>query len=567
MMMTALPTRVWSEGDPVIVKEDLKLNGQQSTAKLAPKQRDQAMPEIAAFSQLSALSAARIPVVTTNFDGIGATGFLPPDTVGAVGTNHYIQMVNTAFAVFDKNGTLLAGPAKINSLWKNFGGPCETTNEGDPVVRYDHLADRWLVSQFALHEHMQCIAISRSNDPVAGGWYLYAFQTLDASGNAVDSDYPKIGIWPDGYYMSTQRGFPSGGMDVWVFERDKMLQGQPARQIQFAVNAPSIVLQPSDLNGPPPPSGTPNFFVRPVSGQIFGGGDDRIEVFEFSVKWQNPASSTFRKTLTLPTAPFSSSICDGSLGDPCVPQPGTSVKLDTLSVWPMFRAQYRNFGDKEVLLLNHTVDATGQGQAGVRWYELRRAQGGSWSVFQQATHAPDTVHRWMGSMAMDGAGNIAVAYSVSSGQTYPGLRVAMRGESDPSGTLGPEATIKDGGGSQTHISARWGDYSSMDVDPAHPCSFWFSSLYYPATTSAGWSTRIAEVRSALFSPDCKPQVPNLVGTDVDTAGAILKSAGLVLGSQNTVTTSGTHSHVIVQQSVEPGTAAQKNTSVDVTVRQ
>jgi hypothetical protein len=567
MMMAIAPMRIWNEGDPVIVKDDLKENGQQSPTNSSSKQRDQALPEITAFSQLSAVAAARIPVVTTNFDGIGATGFLPPDTVGAVGPSHYIQMVNTEFAIFDKNGTLLAGPAKISSLWKKFGGPCETTNEGDPVVRYDHLANRWLVSQFALDEHMQCIAISRSNDPVNGGWYLYAFKTQDANGNPVASDYPKIGIWPDGYYMSTQRGFPSAGMDVWVFERDKMLQGQPARQVQFAVNAPSIVLQPSDLNGPPPPNGTPNFFVRPVSGQIFGGGADRIEVFEFSVNWQNPASSTFKNTLTLPTTPFSSSICDGSLGDPCVPQPGTNVTLDTLSVWPMFRAQYRNFGDKEVLLLNHTVDATGHGQAGVRWYELRRAQGASWSVFQQGTHAPDTVHRWMGSMAMDGAGNIAVAYSVSSSQTYPGLRVAMRAESDPSGTLGPEAIIKDGGGSQTHPSARWGDYSSMDVDPTHPCSFWFSSLYYPNTSSAGWSTRIAEVRSPLFSPDCQPQVPNLVGTDVDTAGAILRSQGLVLGSQNTVPNSGTHSHVIVQQSLEPGTPAQRNAHIDVTVQQ
>ena len=221
----------------------------------------------------------------------------------------------------------------------------------------------------------------------------------------------------------------------------------------------------------------------------------------------------------------------GVWGGPCVPQPATSVKLDTLSVWPMFRAQYRNFGDKEVLLLNHTVDATGNGQAGVRWYELRRAQGGSWSVFQQGTHAPDTVHRWMGSMAMDVPGT-SRSRIVCRVIKLPGLRVVMRGESDPAGTFGPEAIIKDGSGSQTHPSARWGDYSSMDVDPTHPCSFWFSSLYYSNTSSAGWSTRIAEVRSPLFSADCQPQVPNLVGTDIDTANTILRSQGLVMGSQN-----------------------------------
>lgn len=568
LMITALPTRVWREGDPVIVKDDLRREGAQPSVA-GVKHRDQVVPDVTLLPQFSALAAARTPVVTTNFDGIGSTGYLPPDTVGAVGPNHYIQMVNTEFAIFDKNGTLLAGPAQINSLWRGFGGPCEATNEGDPVVRYDHLADRWLVSQFQLHQHIQCVAISRGNDPVSGGWYLYAFQTLDANGNPVDSDYPKIGIWPDGYYMSTQRGFPSGGMDVWVFEREKMLQGLPARQIQFQINAPSIVLQPSDLNGPPPPPGTPNFFVRPVSGQIFGGGSDRIEIFEFAVNWQDPSLSMFRKGLSLSTAPFSSSICDGSLGDPCVPQPGTNVKLDTLSVWPMFRAQYRNFGNREVLLLNHTVDATGNAQAGIRWYELRRSNGGPWSISQQSTQAPDAVHRWMGSISMDAAGNIAIAYSVSNAQIYPGLRVAMRGDSDPIGTLGPEAVIKDGGGSQTDLSARWGDYSSMDVDPVHPCSFWFSSLYYPATSSAGWSTRIAELRHPLFSPDCEPQVPNLVGMDPSTAAAILKSESLILGTAKTMAkpSGRSQSHVIVQQSVEPGTRAQKNTHIDVTVQQ
>jgi hypothetical protein len=172
-------------------------------------------------------------------------------------------------------------------------------------------------------------------------------------------------------------------------------------------------------------------------------------------------------------------------------------------------------------------------------------------------------------MAMDAAGNIAVAYSVSSSQTYPGLRVAMRGNSDPTGTLGPEAVIKDGGGSQTDLSARWGDYSSMDVDPVHPCSFWFSSLYYPTTSAAGWSTRIAEIRSALYSPDCQPQVPNLVGTDLNTASAILKSQGLALGATTTKQMLGAHgqSHVVVQQSVEPGTRVEKNARIDITLQQ
>src|SRR6478752_1217719 len=202
-MIGAAPVRVWKEGDPVVVKDDLRQRGTQLSPTVV-KQPDQALPDVASSSQFSADSAAHKPQVFTNFDGIPATGFLPPDTVGAVGPNHYIQMVNSLFAIFDKKGTLKAGPAPISSLWKRFKGPCETKNEGDPIVRYDHLANRWLVSQFALHDHLQCIAISRTSDPLTDGWFLYAFPMVDGQGNPVDSDYPKIGVWPDGYYMSTQ---------------------------------------------------------------------------------------------------------------------------------------------------------------------------------------------------------------------------------------------------------------------------------------------------------------------------------------------------------------------------
>jgi hypothetical protein len=414
-----------------------------------------------------------------------------PREMRAVGTS------NTATSSsYDKNGTQLAGPAQINSLWRGFGGPCETDNEGDPIVRYDHLADRWLVSQFAADKNMQCIAISRGADPITSGWFLYAFRTLDASGQPVTPDYPKIGVWPDGYYMSTQRGFPSSGLDVWVFERERMLAGQPARQVrqvQFAVAAPSLVLQPSDLNGPPPPASTPNFFIRPVDGQRFGG-QDRIEVYTFSVNWANPLASTLQLLTTLPTAAFDSVLCSSDLMGACVPQKGTSARLETLTAWPMFRAQYRNFGTREVLLLNHTVDATGQDRAGIRWYELRRSSGGAWTIFQQGTHSPDSTHRWMGSMAMDAAGNIALGYSVAGPQRFPGIRLATRRPADPAGTLGAEITVMNGGGSQLHPPSRWGDYGSMDVDPVRPCTFWYTTLYYKKTSSAGWQTRVAEVR-------------------------------------------------------------------------
>jgi hypothetical protein len=226
-LMRTAPTEVWQEGEPIRVKGDLKGHDDPGAAQYRPqKRRDPLLrPEQPGLKAAPGLA----PTVGANFEGIPATGVLPPDTIGAVGPNHYIQMVNSAFAIYEKSGTLLVGPSQINSLFQGFGGPCETDNDGDPVVRYDHLADRWLVSQFAIERNMQCIAISRGANPVTSGWFLYAFPTLDASGQPVTPDYPKIGVWPGGYYMSTQRGFPSNDLDVWVFERDRMLAGQPAR--------------------------------------------------------------------------------------------------------------------------------------------------------------------------------------------------------------------------------------------------------------------------------------------------------------------------------------------------
>jgi hypothetical protein len=516
----------WREGDPVMIIEDMKerlkpegrerekeeqrLQGGPADpgggVRLPPVQSvppaTQAPPAAQRSNTLNlSPGTAAPPPVQVDFEGIPATGFLPPDTVGAVGRSHYIQAVNTAFAIYDKSGTLLVGPLPINALWAGFGGACEKQNNGDPIVRYDHLADRWLVSQFALPgpDLHQCVAISRTGDPVAGGWFLYDFPTIDtASGAFVFPDYPKIGIWPDAYYMGTQRGFPNGGLDVWAFDRERMLAGLPAGQVQFHVRAPSLFLIPSDLNGAAPPAKTPNTFARHVDGQRFGGAD-RLELFDFHVDWTNPASSTFSLSGTLPTAPFDTVLCESTLIGRCIPQPGTDVRLESLTGWLMWRLQYRNFGTHESLVVNHTIDENGNDHAGVRWYEMRRAGGGAWSIFQQGNHAPDAVHRWMASAAMDSAGNIALGYSVSSREVFPGIRYAMRTPGDPPGSMGPgEVTIIAGSGSQTHSSGRWGNYSSLDIDPVDDCTFWYTSQYYAKTSVAGWRTRVANFKH----PDC-----------------------------------------------------------------
>ena len=486
---TEAPT--WSEGDPVRTVEDLR-------EQMGPTEPVRGPGALRAFAP-----PAMAPVAGVNFEGIPATGVLPPDTVGDVGPNHFIQMVNSAFAISDKSGNLLAGPTSINALWSGFGGPCETLNNGDPIVRYDHLADRWLMSQFALpggnQGFFECIAVSRTPDPVAGGWFLYAFPTNDGrTGNPVFPDYPKIGVWPDAYYMGTQRGFPNGGLDVWAFERDQMLAGAPAAMVQFSIPAPSLFLMPSDLDGPPPPPGTPNFFLRQVDGERFGG-NDRLEIFAFSVDWTNPATSTFVQVSSLATDPFDSVLCSATLLGACIPQPGVSQRLETLTVWPMWPLQFRSFGTHEAMVINHTVDANGNDLAGIRWYELRRTPGGAWGIFQQGTYAPDREHRWMGSIAMDRDGNIGLGYSVSSRDVFPGIRRTGRLASDPPGTMTqPEATIIAGAGAQTHSSSRYGNYSGMSVDPADDCTFWYTTEYYARTSTAGWQTRIASFRN----PEC-----------------------------------------------------------------
>jgi Calx-beta domain/RTX calcium-binding nonapeptide repeat (4 copies) len=494
---------------------------------LRGSRRHQALPSDPASSVTFAPSAAQpeFTIPTPNFDGIPSTNRIPPDTVGDVGPNHYIQMVNTSFQIFDKTGTSLAGPSPINSLWTAAGltNTCAQRNDGDPIVLYDHLADRWLVSQFAVPNGFgtpptfECVAVSQTPNPAAGTWNLYQFQF----GNAFD--YPKLGVWPDAYYLSSQRGFPSNAatpsLDVFALDRATMLAGGAATVQQFTINGPSLILLPSDLDGPAPPAGTPAFFARHVDGNQWGGVD-RVDLFSFSVNWTTPAMSTFTALPSMAATAFDSNLCGtGALMDPCVPQSGTTQLLATLPHWAMYSLQYRTFGTREVMVFNHTVDADGAGHAGIRWYELQRPPGGAWAIFQQGTHSPDLgtpgladdLHRWMGSIAMDSRGHIALGYSSSSGTAFPSVTYTGRLATDPLGTLPQaEVTMMAGGGSQTPIMCtggpcgfRWGDYSAMRVDPVDGCTFWYTQEYVP-TTSAGninWRTRIGAFRFAGCIPE------------------------------------------------------------------
>ncbi|MCA1650250.1 MAG: flippase-like domain-containing protein [Acidobacteria bacterium] len=359
---------------------------------------------------------------------------------GRLTSSHYVQWVNLRFAVYSRSGPLLYGPAAGGTIWDGFGGPCESQNDGDPIVLYDHLADRWFMSQFAIPNRFrsflfapfyQCIAVSQTPDPT-GPYHRYQYEFSKLN------DYPKFGVWPDGYYMAINQfasvNLQYAGQGVVAFDRAAMLAGQPANMIYFDL-ANDLTLGgmlPSDLDGPAPPAGSPNYFAQ-VDDDGTGYPADRIQLWKFHADWSSPAASTFTGPFVLPVAAFDSNMCDFARG--CIPQPGTTVKIDALSDRLMYRLQYRNFGTHDALVVNHTVDTDGADHAGVRWYEIRDP-GGTPVIHQQGTFAPDALHRWMGSAAMDAAGNLAVAFNASGPAMAPSIRYAARLASDPPGMLG-----------------------------------------------------------------------------------------------------------------------------------
>jgi CARDB protein/Calx-beta domain-containing protein len=478
-----------------------------------------------------------MPTPSQSVEGVGnVNAVLPADTSGDVGPNHFVQWVNLSFAVYSKGSpttppALLYGPAPANTLWSGFGGPCESRNDGDPIVRYDHMADRWVMSQLAVPNSFfgllfgpfyECIAVSTTPDPL-GSYYRYQFAFAKLN------DYPKFGVWPDGYYM-TMNQFTSvslqwAGQGVVAFQRDKMLAGLPAAAVYYDLASVDLNLGgmlPADLDGPLPPAGAPAYFVQ-VDDDAWGAAPDQLQLWKFHVDWAAPASSSFTRTAQLPTAPFDSDLCGYARN--CIPQPGTAAKVDAISDRLMYRLQYRNFGTHEALVVNHTVDVDGADHAGVRWYEIRNP-GSVPVIHQQGTYAPDPDHRWMGSAAMDKDGNIGLGFSVSGAITSPSIRYTGRLATDPLNTMTlGEADLMVGAGSQLHSSGRWGDYSTLVVDPVDDCTFWYTQQYYAVTSQSGWQTRIG----SFAFPTCQGLSSSLpvVRVTATTPGAT--EAGLTTG--------------------------------------
>jgi hypothetical protein len=438
---------------------------------------------------------------TSDDDNASVLGFrvVPPDTNGDVGPNHYMQWNNLLFRVFNKSGVALNSPQPGDSLWNGFGGICETNNDGDPIVLYDHLADRWVVSQFAIGaDGHQCVAVSTTGDPL-GSYYRYDFVVSPGAFN----DYPKLGVWADAYYMSANEfGASFNGAIAVAFERDRMLLGLSAQTVKFGPlgcgSECFFSLQPSDLDGPTPMAGTPNTFVMSWDDETWGTGtkSDGYRLWDFSVNWTTPSLSTFTVLPQVNAAEFDANLCNFLA---CVTQPSPGEKLDTLSQFTMYRAQYRQFADHASLVVNHTVDANGRNLAGIRWAELRNS-GSGWSLYQSGTYSPTSDHRWMGSIAMDKQGNIALGYSVSAKKVKPAIRYVTRLTGDALGTLpGGEVTMQAGAGVQQSSSNRWGDYSAMRVDPADDCTFWYTNEYYANNGSFDFKTKIGKFKIATCS--------------------------------------------------------------------
>jgi len=415
----------------------------------------------------------------TSFDGPGANGYAPSDSNIAVGPSHIFAAVNSVYTIYDKSGGVIVGPKTLSSLWTGVGGGCATANAGDVVVQYDKPADRWILTQLSSlsNPYGECIAVSTTGDPKGTyNAYYYSF------GSNLP-DYPKFGVWPtttNSAYLASYNQFANGasfaGAALCAYDRSAMLVGaaSPA-QICYTVNDASYL--PSDLDGSTPPAdGTPGFFVTYETLSS-------LRLWKLAPNFAAPNSSTLTQVTPDLSVTAFSELCGGGT---CVPQSGTTNQLDSLGDRPMYRLAYRNFGDHQSMVFNHSVTS------GVRWYELRANSGttSSYTVAQQSTYAPDSTFRWMGSAAMDHAGNLAIGYSASSSSVHPAVRYSGRLSTDPPNTLASEASIIEGPGSQTNGLHRWGDYSSLRIDPTDDCTFWYINEYLKNSGAFNWSTRI-----------------------------------------------------------------------------
>jgi len=529
---------------PAVGAEDREVPNKEATVfpVLPGAEASGTAPEMAAPVVVSDILA---PAPIVAFDGLDSDtnasvlGYriAPPDTQGAVGQDYFVQWVNLVWAVYSKDdGSMVAGPFPGNQIWAEAlpGSPCASHNDGDPITIYDHGAQRWFMSQFVTDggsgaDDYLCFAVSQSPDPT-GAWYAWEY----LYGQKMP-DYPKVGVWPDGYYISVNE-FDWGGAGspaILVMEREAMLAGNPEPlSVKFEVGniQPAFQQIGNWDGGAAPPAGTPNYTLS-FYDDYWGNPSDFLTVSEIHVDWNDPASSIFIWTLDFDLADyglmFDSNLCGYNRS--CIPQAGTVEKLDALSDRLMYPVNYRNLMDTlgyEVMVVTHNVDVDDTDHAGVRWYELRNYNDGAgWVLHGGGTFAPDSDHRWMGSASVDNEGNIGLIYSISGSTTYPsvGYTTVL---SD--GTVTGEAVLAAGGGFQSGAN-RWGDYATVHMDP-DGCTFWGTAEYVQTTGNYQWDTAVG----AFSVESCTPTgMGTLAGTVTDfatgnpVAGVAIRAGGYI----------------------------------------
>jgi hypothetical protein len=472
------------------------------------------------------------PVLT--FDGQSAAeacGCLPPDPNMCVGPNHVVQMVNLRHSVYTKTGVRLSGPTSFSTIAPG------ATNDGDPIVLYDQMADRWILMQFSnlgTANDRLIFCVSTTPDP-AGTYYVYSFLTSNAF-----PDYPHVGIWTNAYTVTADEYNNAGntylGKGFYALDRNKMLAGQSTALLVRFKDPLDAGNLPASLEGlkMPDPTALPMFWT--FNSDEYGAAADMLEYRTMNVDFNNPASSTLSANTVINTASFDGRWPQASWN--AIEEQGTSSGLDAIADRMMSRVVYRRFDDHESLVMNYTVNVSGVNptnsgtyQGAVRWYELRRNNPASpWAIYQQSTYAPYGANNgatgtngWMSAIDMDQKGSIGMAYSRSSTTTYPDIYYAQRLTTDPLNTLGAEQVFYASGGSQTSTSYRWGDYAAMACDPTGD-TLWFTGEYYGATSGSSWKTRIGKFVIAA------PVTTAVHFRQAGTVGKITDATTLVPGS-------------------------------------
>ncbi|MBL8001061.1 MAG: proprotein convertase P-domain-containing protein [Flavobacteriales bacterium] len=450
-------------------------------------------------------------------DGLLYTSVNPADPCMDVGPNHVILMINGGsgayFRIYDKSFTALGAQTYLDNFTASVGGA------GDPIVQYDALADRWLMSEFSASGNRLLVAISQTNNPL-GSWYAYSYQATNFP------DYPKYGVWTDCYTVTTNETTPA----IYVLPKANMLAGTTGTAVRFSVSSYGTIgfqaTTPVTFDGgTAPPTGAPAMFMR-MADDAWGAPADRLEIWNINYNATTPASSTITGPALLSTDPFDSGLC-GYTSFNCMNQPGSTTTLDPLREVLMNKVHYRNLPAGETIVCDHVTDVNNTDRGGIRWYELRRTGGiaNPWSIRQQGTYSPDANDRWMAGIAINNNGDIALAYSVSGttgGNVYPSLRYTGRYANDPLGqmTIAETSIVA---GTAANASNRWGDYFSLDVDPADGVSFFGTGCYNPATS---WRTRMFKFSFAPLG--CT--APSVSQTVTDNCGAGTFSVGITIGA-------------------------------------